>query len=239
LTRQSLCKVEGMSIVQKLFTPACLNCHSLFVGNSLLCANCEALLVTELERHHRRAAHWPVRTQYYLIPWKQDSEQNSELLQRLVYRLKNNQSPAAWKFYAQLTIRLLPSRGLEFDRYRLLVPLAGRNDFGHAHHYAYELGRLLNKPVLDLLKSTGQKQQKLKSRAERKEVRFQLASRQAVHFTKILFIDDLLTTGESYRQARQLFTGPSDNTPADDSGQSILTLFYRYAKTNDSAIHRP
>lgn len=228
-----------MSLTQKFFTPACLNCHSLFVGHSLLCKNCEARLVSELERHHRRADQWPVSTQYYLIPWKQDPEQSSELLQRLVYRLKNNQSPAAWKFYAQLTLKLLPSRGLQLGRYHQLVPLVGRTGFGHAHHYAHELGRLLNKPVLDLLKSAGQKQQKLKNRAERKEVRFQLASAQTVHFTKILFIDDLLTTGESYRQARQLFTGPSEATPSDGSGHSILTLFYRYAKTSSSAIQRP
>lgn len=197
----------------------------------MLCTICEKRLCQELIRYHRPPSERRRDQHFYLIPWRGENE----LVSALVYRLKGDLAPEAWGFYATLTQLILEDRGLNFKRFRALVPMASARGGQHAHRFAQALGRALNKPVLDLLESVTTEQQKTKSREERKGARFKLKRPHTVHFTRLLFIDDLLTTGESFLQASRLFT----NSENKDEQNAILTLFYRYANPSASAIQRP
>lgn len=137
----------------------------------------------------------------------------------MVYRLKSDNSEAAWYFYANL---LLENTNIKFQNYKALIPIpSAKKNSVHANLFAKEISRITGLPVLDILsKKTGAIEQKRRSAFDREnEVTISLKTQQVELFTKYIFVDDILTTGQSFLQS---------NRVVNDSNQNIIiTLFYR------------
>lgn len=137
----------------------------------------------------------------------------------MVYRMKSDNSSLAWAFYAKLLFQI---GDIDFPKFEMLVPIPGSGpDSVHSFLFARELGILSGLPVRDILvKSGGQTEQKRSTLGERKNAKFALADKcQSEVFTKCIFVDDVLTTGQSFFQSNKAVNGRDENI--------IITLFYR------------
>ncbi len=105
------------------------------------------------------------------------------------------------------------------------VPIPGSTPASvHSTIFAEALSAISGLPVFDLLaRKTDSKAQKQGSVTDRRKQNFVQRQRiQTELFTKLIFVDDVLTTGESFLQSNKAVNGQNENI--------ILTLFYR-AKT--------
>lgn len=102
------------------------------------------------------------------------------------------------------------------------VPIPGSTPASvHSRVFAEALSAICGLPVFDILsKKVDSKAQKRGSIAERRKQNFEhRPAPQAELFTKLIFVDDVLTTGESFLQSNTAVNGHNENI--------ILTLFYR------------
>lgn len=200
---------------QFFLTPLCIKCGSFFCETSLFCKTCFA---AEIEPRIRTAGGSHIRTgkHFYLLDWH---KKDSHFLDQMVYRMKSDNSSQAWAFYAKLLFQI---GDIDFQKSEMLVPIPGsRPDSVHSFLFARELAILSGLPIRDILvKPGGQAEQKRSTLGERKNAKFALADkRQSEVFTKCIFVDDVLTTGQSYFQSNKAVNGRDENT--------IITLFYR------------
>lgn len=203
-----------MSLLQYLFSPVCLHCGSFFVEESLLC---DACFNQRLRPRIRLKNASSISGHHYLVAWPRGE---SNLLSQMVYRLKDGRSAAALSFYVQMLYEKLKNE-ISWSQYRAIVPIAGsRATSIHARLLAEELSALCGLPVWDLLqKSSAFEQKKLSLSERRQRMKVTVKAPLPEHFTKLIFVDDILTTGSSFKQSRIALNANEENL--------ILTLFYR------------
>lgn len=200
---------------QMLLSPTCLNCGSIFNDESLFCNLCaKNFIVTKTNTPC--ITHLPMQ-HLYLINWNNDDY----LVKELAYRLKSGLSKSAIKYYTELLFKKIQNQ-INFLEFKFIVPIPGsKPDSIHAKLIANELSILTGLPVLDILvKKEHQKVQKTKSLAERKLVQFTVVK--SAHFelfTPVIFVDDVLASGESFIEAKRAIQSANLSM--------ILTLFYR------------
>ena len=157
---------------------------------------------------------------YYLFDW---APGESDLISAMVYQLKSDRCTQALEFYTQL---LTPALTEKFD---FVVPLPGsKKDSVHSLIMARKMASRLKVPILDLLiKSPSDQAQKKKSIEERSKTVLMLSRNNSPEDittligpeAKILFVDDILTTGSTYNSALTALSREKQD--------SIATLFYR------------
>lgn len=199
---------------QFLLSPTCASCGSLFCHESMFCLYC---LKKEVLIRAREPLDSHLKSQHiYLLKWNKNE---SDGLSQVVYRLKSDQAKAAWKYYAKLVYK---KRKINFNDYEVLVPIPGSKTTSiHSLIFAQEVSKLSGLPVKEyLIKNSSQQVQKKLSAIERSQ-NLGINVRDGVHvqFTKCLFVDDIVTTGESYFQSRNALK-LTESSP-------ILSLFYR------------
>ena len=134
---------------------------------------------------------------------------------KLVLSLKGGDFPSGFQKLAAEFVRILGmnERWLRsVDRERMvLVPAPPRREgtWDHAHQWAKALSEVLGIRVACLLRrDPGDRDQRWLSRAERAEVRLHLQPGKTVNPEKIyIFVDDVLTTGATFRAARAQLRG--------------------------------
>lgn len=162
---------------------------------------------------------------YFLIKWV---PWQSDLLSKLIYQLKNNKSPVAWQYYAQQFVLAL-SDDLPADCFDAIVPLPGSTQSSsHSILFANAIAAVLGCPVLNcLVKSSGQLAQKNQTAKQRRELTNTIFLREKDEFftqemfknMRVLYVDDILTTGSTFIQSHQALQSRSDSC--------IFTLFHR------------
>lgn len=200
---------------QYLLTPGCLKCGSFFCEDTLFCSPCFA---KEIEPRINLASgsHLKNSLHFYLLDWHKTE---SFFLDQMVYRLKSDNSPAAWSIYSAL---LLQKIDINFQNFKGLIPIPGSKPGSvHSLLFARELSALTGLPVLNMLiKKSEASEQKKGTFFERKNQNIiKLDTHQVEHFTKYIFVDDVLTTGQSFLQSNRAINAKRENI--------ILTLFYR------------
>ena len=203
------------SLKQYLLTPVCISCGSFFCTDSLYCNTC---FEREIEPRLSlpSASHLGGSKHFYLLNWNKDE---SKVMDQMVYRMKSDNSVAAWRFYARI---LLQTSAINLQSYRGLVPIPGsKMSSVHARIFAEALSAVAGLPVYDLVaKKSDAKAQKQGGLLQRKTQNFvPHQHNQTELFTKLIFVDDVLTTGESFLQSNKAVNGHNENI--------ILTLFYR------------
>ena len=208
---------------QFLLSPQCLHCASLTVQTCLFCTNCYRRIVfPKLIKNH---LYFEGQQHIFLIPW---GINDLECVDQLVYRLKNLQSQQALGFYAEKIMVLLKKLNLH-NKQNILVPIpSSRKNFNHAHALAKLLSNFGFGTYCDILTKSGSQQKHL-SRSLRESRGFSIMPG-CEDFThklrevlgpsqQVLFIDDVLTTGESFKSCSELL-GLTENA-------LCVTLFYR------------
>jgi predicted amidophosphoribosyltransferase len=202
---------------QWFYSPCCLKCGSFFNEESLFCKPCfQQEILNAIE--NKTESHFTADQHIYLLDWPQCE---SKVLSEMIYRMKSDKSAAAWAFYAAMVYDVLKLQ-VNLARFTMLVPVpSAKQTSVHAKIFAEELGRLTGLPVCDLLsKKSFAGEQKKKSAADRKTSQsIELKRPHTEHFTSALFVDDLLTTGQSFLQSQKALKA--------DNGSAIVTLFYR------------
>lgn len=203
------------SLKQYLLTPICIGCGSFFCDDSLFCSACFGREI-EPRLSLPSASHLGGSRHLYLFNWNKDE---SAVLDQMVYRMKSDNSYAAWRFYARI---LLQTHLINFQNYGGFVPIPGSTAVSvHAKLFAEALSVVTGLPVYDLVaKKADAKAQKQGGLLDRKAQNFVACpTLQTELFTKLIFVDDVLTTGESFLQSNKAVNGHNENI--------ILTLFYR------------
>ena len=203
------------SLKQYLLTPICIRCGSYFCQDSLFCASCFSLEI-EPKLESPSISHLGISKHCYLLEWNKNE---SLAIDQMVYRMKSNNSRAAWRFYARLLLQVTEINLQNFDGF---VPVPGSSRASvHSTIFAEALSAVSGLPVLDLvIRKTDAKAQKLGSIRDRKIQNFEPRQQAKTElFTKLIFVDDVLTTGESFLQSNMAVNGGKENI--------ILTLFYR------------
>lgn len=203
------------TLKQYLLTPVCIRCGSYFSQDSLFCDVCFHLEI-EPKLFTSSASHLGNSRHKYLIAW---CKNESRTLDQMVYRMKSDNSRAAWRFYSRLILEVIDINLKNFDG---VVPIPGSSRASvHSALFADALSSALALPVFDLVtKNRDSVAQKHGSFHERKVQNFEARQpSQTELFTKLIFVDDVLTTGESFLQSNRAVNGHKENI--------ILTLFYR------------
>lgn len=207
---------------QYLITPLCLKCGSFLCNESLFCRICFEQEIDNLCRSHKNSH---ISSHLYLLSWEAGK---SDVLSRMVYRMKSDRSVPAWRFYAE-KIYVAVKDKIDFSEYVGLVPIPGsKQNSVHAWLLARELSRQTGLEVLDLLCKPHAGEQKKRTAEERKSgVGIHRKRYLPEHFTRLIFVDDILTTGESFRQSCRALNCSEDSP--------VITLFYR-PKTGLAAL---
>lgn len=208
---------------QVLISPQCLQCASWKVERSLFCRICfKQIIIPKLIKNHnylRNSQH------LFLIPWALN---DLECIDQLVYRLKNLQSQEALEFYAEKIMEVLKKLNLQHTQ-NILIPIpSSRMKFNHAHALAKNLSSEGFGIYRDVLTKSGDEQKRL-SRSLRGGRGFSVKP-ECEYFTRnlkeslrssqqVLFIDDVLTTGESFKRCSEVL-GLTEKA-------LCVTLFYR------------
>lgn len=210
---------------QFFFTPVCISCGSFFCGPSLFCELCYQLGIRD---RVVEASESPFGERHqYLLEWKNG---DSEYISQLVYRMKSDNSVLAWNHYADLLAARV-HEAIDGRNFAAVVPIPSANTKSvHAKLLAENLAEKLQLPMLDILQKKGGTDQKSLSAAERAKVQnIELKADAGEEFTdpasrhrKYIFVDDVLTTGESFKQAAAALSSARNNL--------IATLFYRSKK---------
>ena len=209
---------------QLILSPQCLHCTSLGVQNHLFCRLCfERIALPKIIKSHKFFINAP---HVFLIPWELNDYKS---IDQLVYRLKNMQSEKAFQFYLEHLAKLLQK--LNFQKTEnILIPIpSARSKFNHAHFMAKQLSLMGFGRCMDVLSKQKGHQQKHLSRRQRSQNEFFIKP-EYEDFTRsfgvgggktqqVLFIDDVLTTGESFKRCSELL-GVSEKA-------LCVTLFYR------------
>lgn len=212
-----------MFLNQSLYSPGCLHCGSFLVEPSLFCRYC----YTHFVAPRISATEWRIENirHVFLFEWKKRDE---VFLSQLVYRLKSAQSPQAIKFYASL----LADKLIELNRinsFAAFVPIPGStNSRIHSDLLAEELSQqtgIVTVRVLERVNEAAQ-QKTLTSRERRLTNPFRVKPEANEEFTlkffkesPVIFVDDVLTTGQSIKHAETLICPGKPN--------AVATLFYR------------
>jgi predicted amidophosphoribosyltransferase len=209
---------------QFLLSPLCLHCGSLGVQKNLFCTNCyELLMAPKILTNHE---FFKNNRHVFLIPW---GLSDLECVSQLVYRIKNLQSPEAMSFYMQKLSVMLKNLNLQSPQ-NVLIPIpSSRSQLSHAHEMANWLSKAGFGTVYDVLIKKNHQQQKHLKLSLRGHSGFSIKtgcedftrnlSLQNSSSHQVLFIDDVLTTGQSFKRCSELL--------AIEKKALCVTLFYR------------
>jgi predicted amidophosphoribosyltransferase len=214
-----------MSLLQYVLSPQCISCSSFLVRKHLYCDVCYNFIIkpivkklnvrqTERGNHH-----------HYLFSWGADSDPSLDVL---IYRLKKNYSLLAWAHYAAVIVSLKPIEFWQsFDAIAYIPSSRAKAD--QAQFFAEQLGLLLKKPISALLsrRPLETEQKKLSRTMRQQSKKFDWCCLKNVEFTKILIIDDILTTGSSFNECLQLVSRNTKHLVEVD----VLTLMFREPPT--------
>jgi predicted amidophosphoribosyltransferase len=209
---------------QFFLNPVCIKCGSLFVEQHLYCDVCfKIALAPELERNRLRENH------IFLFEWA-----GGEALDQLVYRLKADRALPALSFYSKILAYKI-SEEFSGSRFDAVVPIPSANPKSIlAHKIGEILAASLKIPFVDLLvkNKSGAEQKSLKAVERARLNPFELRleegkneditefnPHQAQPPKRYLFVDDVLTTGNSFKHASEAVYWSKRNV--------IATLFYR------------
>ena len=204
---------------QYLLSPTCLNCGSFFCDDSLFCKIC---FQTEIIQRMRlnQPSHLSSFEHHYLLRWNKNE---NTALSQMIYRLKSDNSKQAWAFYADIFYKnILVHENFNFKKYQALVPVpSAKQSSVHSHLFANRLSVLTGLPVHDILvKDTLSVEQKSLTAEQRKlSLNIRLKYPQTEYFTNYIFVDDVVTTGESFLQCNSCIKGGTENP--------VFSLFYR------------
>lgn len=222
-----------MFLKQSFLTPCCIHCGSFFVEENLFCTNCFKNQLENKINFCPEFSEFEQSLHIYLIDWLKNE---SESLDQLVYRLKSDNSEFAIRSYSTLLAEKLKSV-LDLKSYVGLIPIPSANLRSvHAHLITQCLSKQTGLPICDILvKSTTATAQKKLNADERKKlnpfsIRTDLAEDftrfaevQKTHLPSYIFVDDVLTTGQSFKRCSEALNGSKRN--------AIATLFYRPSLT--------
>lgn len=230
-----------MLLKQIFLTPTCLHCHSWRCTEALFCETCFEeqinlrLLKTCLHSETENYRH------IYLFDWHRSE---SETLDQFVYRLKSNNSVQALKVYSQILAFKIKSQ-IDLNQVKAIIPIpSARISSVHASLLAQFLSRDFKLPIWPIFqKQAGPVQQKYLNAKKRKEQSlFTLDEHQYEEFTRqdpksavysksqdqtFLFVDDVLTTGQSFLQCAELLRRHNSVLGISIKQNIIATLFYR------------
>ena len=207
---------------QVFFSPLCLRCASFAVNATLFCDICWR---SKIEPRLNRDSESHIEGHRYLFDW---GTEDPEYWKQFVYRMKSDRSLAAWNFYSNLM-----AKRIGCDEDEAVAPIPGSKKTSvHSTLLAQQISCKTGRPYVDnlLLRNDGRQQKHRSLYARRVERPFSLNPQALEEITmserksgrthrRILLVDDILTSGSSYKHCRELLK------PYCSAG--IATLFYR------------
>lgn len=218
-----------MSLFQQYcYNPVCLSCGSFFVKQHLFCEDCfQKKIRSKLQIKSKMINQ--TSEALYLVDW---IPFESDMISEFVYRMKSDKCINAWGFFAEYILEQV-SENQSLENIDYIIPIPGSKVTSkHSHVFAQMLGRILRRPILDILeKPQNQNEQKRKNKAERLYRTIRLREQFTTNLgllnlqnSHVLIVDDILTTGSSFNQ--------SVTALGLVKKASLLTLFYRTANPN-------
>lgn len=216
-----------MYLKQFFLTPQCLFCGSFFVLENLFCHSCSEKIFIKKHNFSEISEH------YFLFNWSKDSP---DYMDQCVYRLKSNNSVYAIQALAK-KLAVVLTEELNIQNFSGLIPIPSsrypsQSQNNHAFILAEALSIETGLKVYDILvKNKAQIQQKnLNKKWRAQSNAFSLKPEGHELFTKqqtqecskkcrYIFVDDILTTGQSYFKCSELVHWSKQN--------AIATFFYR------------
>ena len=220
---------------QLLYNPVCLSCGSYFVLRHLFCKVCYQFKIAPRVKLSKKFCESNLSS-FHLIDW---IPEESDLVSEMVYRFKSNKSVNAWQHYAKI---LLSELGREIDVHEIdcIVPIPGSTAQSvHSQIFAAVAAEILQKPILNILQKSAScgalTEQKKRSKAERLknsikvcELITQDLNALGLQSKHVLVVDDILTSGSSFRQSI-VAMGPVKKA-------TLVTLFHRHAKFDTGLV---
>jgi predicted amidophosphoribosyltransferase len=224
---------------QKFYNPVCLCCSSFFVEEHLFCVDCYQEKIKPHIRLKKRNINFSnqKQTHFYLLDWIPGE---SDLLSRLVYAMKGEKAVFAIHFYAHLLLdELTLDSDFNSSANKYILPLAGsKKGSTHSLRLAKKIAAELGFEYFEIFdKEMNTLQQKQQSAKDRQQVSIKLKNDPSVieqitqvsrASEKAIFVDDVLTTGNSFKQSKDLLNKKQE---AD-----IITLFYRSSAHETSLV---
>lgn len=200
----------------------CFGCGSLVVHRYGICKNCEH---TILKNNLRKETSPKLLSKFgipyrFLFHWVPGED---EVLSKYVYLLKSIIAEPIWR---EISGFFLINE--KFNQETVLVPIPSRKGRRHSKYFAQGLvhhygGSIL--PALNVI-NTNDKEQKQKSKEERFKIQFSLNeefTEQLRLATKVILVDDVITTGASYKAAYTVLK----NHGVWPENIELWTAFYR------------
>ena len=196
-----VCQMGGGSIGLHLTEWLCPSCYEYFLK--------EARIFSHKAPMYNKPVHC-------LVLW---NKENQEFISRLIQSLKGNYNYSGWQVITQILIREMILNNLFYwKEAEVIVPAPSHNENRqHAQVFAQALSRQLNIPVdLDLLSFKKEKiswfhfkkiqnnRQAFKSKNQRAEIQIVAKKHK---YKKILFVDDICTTGSTISAVNQTLSG--------------------------------
>ena len=200
----------------------CLSCSSWLVEEHLFCSFCYERKIEKRFYENIESQLIFSRQQIFLINWLRGESEN---LNQLVYRLKGKNSTSAIEHYALLLAKKLQLQFKLSTEYAVVPIPSAQSASRHAHIIAGVVAEHLNLKICDVLQKQGVQQnveiqQKHLGAEQRKsQSLFTLKPTCSVEFTKFIFIDDVVTTGQSFKHCSEALGNNKQNI--------IASLFYR------------
>jgi len=221
---------------QKLINPVCLCCGSLFVQNFLFCNDCFDTRIRQIIAFSNGKEVQKNLKTYHLFEWKRGQ---SDMLSEFVYRFKSDRCLEAWKFYGNLACsKFIAAEGTSEIDFIVPVPGSKKKSY-HAQIFAKIVSEQTGIPILDILEKklhsdSQEGEQKHRNRVERSRITI-FRCEQFTQFPewdksekRILVVDDIKTSGNSFRQVLKALGSVKSAT--------LLTLFSREKEENTALV---
>lgn len=221
---------------QLLYNPVCLSCGSYFVLEHLFCEICYQFKISPRVSLHKKLCE-PSLSSFHLINWIPDE---SDLVSEMVYRFKSDKAINAWRHYAKILLSEL-AREIDVHEIDYIVPVPGSTRQSiHSQIFAIMAKEILQKPILNILKKSSDQsiftEQKKRSKVERSRNSIEVCelithdlSELDLPSKHVLVVDDILTSGSSFRQSVEAM-GPVKKA-------TLVTLFHRHAKVDAGLVY--
>ncbi|MCB0377666.1 MAG: hypothetical protein KDD33_04175 [Bdellovibrionales bacterium] len=176
---------------------SCACCGRWFEPVDWLCTGCESRLFRRIEKVQVKVIH-PAYSLFYLWDWRPEDRN----MKTIVESLKGGRPRVAFAKIATLFYFLHPQSPQRWDA--IYYPSKGTKD--HAYEWAQILGQLIGCPSYPLRTMSRRKQAKL-PKSERQKIQF---LPQAPKGQRLLFVDDIVTSGATARGAFEALGQPKN-----------------------------